>query len=514
MIETTESLTRRRLLQTSLAAGAFYITAPASGKELRRGNSKKPNLVFIFSDQQSSDMLGCYGNEQIVTPNLDRFASQGVRFNHCISQTPVCTPYRGMLMTGQHPLYNGCISNDVQLAPDTGGKHFGQVLTDAGYKAAYIGKWHLHGGDRRRPIPAGPHRHGFNDAFLSNNCHVDFRPGKCFYWNKEGQQVFFDKWEVYGQTDQALEYLDTCNINEPFAMFVSWHPPHDWGKTPDGYYKYDTLDELMQLYNPDKIKVRPNVENSPQRRRQYHGHMAMCSGVDIAFGRIMDKLSEKGLDKDTIVVFTSDHGDLLGSHGRPWPKSSCEDESARVPFIIRHPKVLPAGGVSDLLVGTLNLMPTILGMMGLEIPKSCQEKNLTPHIIAGRDDAIESLPFMYFIPGYRGVYTKRYTYTIDYNNFNGKKSKPAPGLDFSCLYDKKNDRYQQNNLFHSTAHKTLRQQMNKLTCRWMDKYEDTFVDHPTLLRLCLGTTDGHLARKGKTGILKGRPIDILKKADL
>ena len=122
---------------------------------------KRPNLVFVFSDQKSSDMLGCYGNTDIQTPNLDRLARAGVRFNHCISNSPVCTPYRGILFSGQHPLNQGAIQNDLQMLPGKG-TYFAEVLRDAGYRTGYYGKWHLYGGDRERGIPAGACRYGFD----------------------------------------------------------------------------------------------------------------------------------------------------------------------------------------------------------------------------------------------------------------------------------------------------------------------------------------------------------------
>ena len=140
--------------------------------------SSRPNLVFLFSDQQSSDMLGCYGNGQVITPNIDRFAAESVQFQHCVSNSPVCTPYRGILMSGQYGLFTGAIRNDYQMGPGAG-TYFGEVLRDAGYRMGYIGKWHLFGGDRLRPIPPGPYRFGFDHTFLSNNCTLEYRGGRC-----------------------------------------------------------------------------------------------------------------------------------------------------------------------------------------------------------------------------------------------------------------------------------------------------------------------------------------------
>ena len=177
-------------------------------------------------------MLGCYGNADIKTPRLDAFAVDSIRFEHCISSSPVCTPYRGMLLTGQHPLRHGALHNDLPLLAHNG-TTFAQALGAAGYRTAYVGKWHLLGGDRDRPVPPGPLRHGFDETFLSNNCHMDYRPGHGYYWDGEGRKVHFEEWEVDGQTRQAVQFLPTCRTDEPFALFVSWHPPHDVGFHPE-----------------------------------------------------------------------------------------------------------------------------------------------------------------------------------------------------------------------------------------------------------------------------------------
>jgi|GEM_PF-3224910 len=134
--------------------------------------AKQPNLLFILTDQQSYDMLGCYGNKQLITPNIDKIASEGVRFNYCISSNPVCSPMRAMLLSGHHSLKNGVVSNDIQMLPGNG-KYFAEVLRDSGYRTGYIGKWHLYGGDRERPVPPGKFRYGFDDTFQQQNLFGD-----------------------------------------------------------------------------------------------------------------------------------------------------------------------------------------------------------------------------------------------------------------------------------------------------------------------------------------------------
>lgn len=441
-------------------------------------NDKQPNLLFVFSDQQTYDMLGCYGNEQIISPNIDKFAAEGLKFNYCFTNSPTCTPYRGMLMSGKHALHNGCFTNDRPLIPGHG-KKFAEVLRDAGYHTAYVGKWHLLGGDRDRPIPEGELRYGFDEVFYTNNCHVDFRPGKCFYWNEEGEKVYFDEWEVYGQTNQALDFLDSQKDSEdPFALFVSWHPPHDWGKFKgeDGkmHYRYGTLDELMVLYDRDNIKVRPGMENTPDLRRMYHGHMAMVTGVDKAFGWLMDKLEEIGADDNTLVIFTSDHGDMLEFAGSTVPKQFPHDYSLRVPYLMRFPGKIDPGKSTSLLYSSLDIMPTTLGLLNLEIPEECQGKDLSESILKGDEDAVKYVPiWSFYDESFKGVITRDWTFSTT------RFSLPA-GMDpddspLHCvLFDRKNDPYQLNNLINDEEFQSVRDSLWQLTTEWMEKYEDDY----------------------------------------
>lgn len=435
---------------------------------------EKPNLVFIFSDQQTFDMLGCYGNKKIKTPNIDKFATEGVRFTHCFSNSSICTPFRGMLMSGQQSLYNGTFANDKPLVPGHG-KKFAEVLRDAGYHTAYIGKWHLLGGDRNRPVPRGEMRYGFDELFLTNNCHVDFRAGRCFYWNDQDKKVFFDKWEVYGQTDQALEYLNSRkNVQKPFALFVSWHPPHDWGKFKgeDGlmHYKYDAPDELMIMYNRDSIQMRPGIENTPDRRRMVHGQMAMTTGVDIAFGHLMDKLEQLNLAKNTLVVFTSDHGDMLEFDDAVYPKQYPHDYSCRIPFIMRWSGKLKAGATTGLLFGTLDIMPSVLGLMGLEVPHECHGKNLAKAIFRLDENAMDYVPiWLYEEKGFRGVITREYTFAT--------QKDATQGSLHNVLFDRKNDPYQLKNLFSDPSMAEVKEMLWKKTENWMKKYHDRFWEY-------------------------------------
>ncbi len=477
----------------------------ARGEEASRV-TQKPNLVFVFSDQHSWDMLGCNGNPDIITPHFDEFARQGVRFTHCISNSPVCTPYRGILMTGQHPLNCGAMQNDLQILPGHG-NYLGEVLRDAGYHTGYFGKWHLYGGDRVRPVPAGPFRYGFDNEFLTNNCTLLFDAQHAYYWDGNGHKQLYGQWEPYAQTDQAIAFVRRHD-NEPFALFLSWHPPHNWGRAHEGYR---APEDCLALYDPAKLHLRPNVKDSASVRQKYQGHMAMITSLDRAFGRLMQQLAEQDLVDNTLVVFTADHGDMLLSYGWPNNKGRAEDGSCRVPLLMRFPGRL-APRTSRLLIGSFDLMPTLLGLLGLPVPTTCQGNNLAEAIRARRDDAIQSQPLFFLPADWRGIYTRDYTYSFTLN----PDSPRNRALSDNLLYDHRNDPWQLHNLFNSPEHQAVQKQLHQQTLQWMKRFGDTGFRFQALLEQVVRDEDWpdvslppQFRRRGWEGRLKGRPVDFL-----
>lgn len=470
----------------------------------------RPNVIFIVDDQHSADMLGCYGNKDVKTPNLDRFAGEAVRFEHCISNSPLCTPYRAMLMSGQHPLHCGAFDNDIELLPGHG-KYLGEVLRDSGYHMGYYGKWHLYGGNRNRGIPPGPYRYGFDNEFLSNNCTLTFDAANAHYWDQDGKtRKRYGDWEPYAQARQAMEFIDR-HAQEPFALFISWHPPHNWPGANGGY---NAPSDLMALYDPASLTLRPTVADNALTRRIYQGHMAMITSIDRSFGMLMSKLDEHGLKDNTIVVFTADHGDLLRSYNWQMNKRRAESGSTRVPLIIRWPARLKPG-VSELLVGSLDLMPTLLGMLDLKIPETCQGRNASQAIFAGKDDGVDALPLFDIRMNWRGVYTRQYTYSeslhepTDSNIPDGRRT-------FDVLYDRQADPWETHNLFDSPDAAQVRSRLHKKTHELMRRYGDTGEARNKIVALSLREEDIATMnlplgkRKGEwEGRLKGRPIDFL-----
>ncbi|WP_088323862.1 sulfatase family protein [Polaribacter tangerinus] len=440
-------------------------------------NSKKvkkrlPNLVIFLSDQHSVDMVGVYGNKQLITPNLDKLASEGVILENAYSSQPVCTPFRGMLMSGMHPLKNGAFVNDVPLLPNKT-KLMAEILKEKGYQTAYFGKWHLLGGNRDRPIPKEM-TYGF-DTVLTNNCHVDFRAGKAFFWNKNGEKEYFDEWEPYAQTNQAIDYLKNIDKSKPFAIVVSLHPPHDWGKFKgvDGkmHYRYDTLEELMKLYKRNEIELRPGLTDTPDRRRMYHGHMAQVTGIDIALGNMLRQLKLMNVEKNTLVAFSADHGDMLESHNAKLPKQYPHNYSNKIPFIIKYPKKIKAGIKTKTLLGTMDILPTILSFMDIEIKQKFDGKDLSKKIVNGKLNNNDYVPIWNYRIGrarnsnWRGVVTERYTFST---------SKESNNTLINVLFDNKKDPYQLNNLYGKPSFKNIQEKLEGYTKEWMKKYNDEF----------------------------------------
>ena len=493
-----------RVLAMSVVVGATMVVS-ARGEGAAQP-AKKPNLVFVLSDQQSWDMLACNGNQDIVSPNLDRLARQGVRFTRCISNSPVCTPYRGILMSGQHPLYCGAIQNDLQILPGAG-NYLAQVLRDAGYRTGYFGKWHLYGGDRVRPVPPGPFRYGFDHEFLTNNCTLLFDAERAYYWDASGQKQLYGDWEPYAQTRQALDFIDKYR-DRAFALFLSWHPPHNWGRAQEGYL---APADCLSLYDPAELHLRPNVADTPSVRRKYQGHMAMITSIDRAFGQLLEKLDQEGLTDDTLVVFTADHGDMLMSYGWPNHKGRAEDGSCRVPLLLRFPGRLVAR-TSELLIGTFDLMPTLLGLLGLPVPETCQGQNLAGAIIEARDDAVAAQPLFFLPADWRGVYTRRYTYSFTLDPDSPRSQTFSDNL----LFDHQQDPWQLHNLFDSPAHAQTRARLHKLTRQWMARFGDTGCRYQALLERVVRAEDWPAVRaaprdrpRGWEGRLRGRPVDFL-----
>lgn len=439
-----------------------------------------PNLLFIFPDQYRVQAMGFTGEDPVLTPHLDRLASESVVCVNAVSTMPLSSPYRGMLMTGMYPHHNNVQTNCNTYA-NRFGTHlreedttFSDVLDAAGYYCGYIGKWHLDApeGPLARSwktaewdtyTPPGPRRHHFR-YWCSYGCHN--RHMDPYYWLNDAEcsdTTFARKWGPEFEADRAIEFIlgeGTASARErakPWALFVSMNPPHGpYSEVPERYKA------LYRDLPVDSLLVRPNVPDGPRGdkgRANVRDYFACVTGVDEQIGRILEALDASGQAPNTIVVFTADHGEMMGSHGL-MQKVVYYDESFRIPFLIRWPEVLKPD-VDSLHLGVPDVMPTLLGLAGLSdrIP-DCVEGNDFSRVLTGDSDERPEFA-LYVKPGEdlqksnaRGLRTNRYTFVM---------SVTLNGLSYR-LYDNVMDPYQMTDLSNS-RHDLVKVFSDKLLAR-------------------------------------------------
>lgn len=421
----------------------------------------RPNILFVFADQLRGCSLGHVGQEAVITPNLDGFVKEGIRFTRAVSNAPLCCPMRASIITGMHPLSHGVVGNDIRLREDV--PSIAQSLAKAGYHTGYIGKWHLDGPDRSSFTPPGPRRQGF-DYWAASNCNHNYMAS--YYYQDDPEPVWIEGYEPTAQTDLAIKFLeDAAGREEPFCLFLSWGPPHcPYDQAPK---------EFRKLYDPDTLSMRQNAVNpNPRIVADYYAHI---TALDWNFGRLLEALDGNGLGDDTLVIFTSDHGDMLYSHDRGW-KCKPWSESVIVPFIARWPKVIPEGSVEDAPFGLVNVMPTLLEMCGCEVPDAVDGTSL-PHLLLHRPgERPKSTPIYFYLratdpapEAWRGVVTRSHTYA---------RFKDGTWV----LYDDKADPYQMENLAGSQGHSDLRSNLEEELQRWLASMGDGFETEEDLAK--------------------------------
>ncbi len=417
----------------------------------------KPNLIFVFGDQHRQCDIGCAGNRQVQTPAMDALAQEGMFFPNTFTNIPLCVPARGCLLTGKYPLNHKAVSNDLPLPLSETG--IAEVFKSAGYATGYIGKWHL-GGMPRDKFIRPEMRFGFDD-WLGWNCHHNYFNAP--YHDSVGNQMQIEGYEPDFQTEYAIQYCRE-HADEPFCLYMSWGPPHNPYEHVPQHYK--------AMYPPEQLQLRPNAVDTPQIREDIAGYYAHITALDENLGRLMHALDELGIAQNTIIVYTSDHGDMLGSQGhvrkeRPW------DESIRIPFIIRWPGKIPAGVTRNTLLSLVDFMPSLLSLCGLEVPEGVEGRDLSA---AMRNETLEEPEAVLLqiplhgsegvnagLQEWRGIRTHRYTY-----------ARHQDGTDW-LLYDNYADPYQLNNLINNQNSQQLKTELEVALKRWLIQINDPFL---------------------------------------
>ncbi len=443
---------------------------------------QRPNVLILYTDQQRWDAMRCAGNEFIHTPNLDALAKNGAMFENSFANTPVCMPSRMSMQSGRYPAALGICCNGIEMPERIPCMH--NVLKPYGYHSANIGKLHFknHSNrDHREPHPTygfdtlinsdepGCYDDAYTKWVFSRNpdmlekCRVDTPPaweGKPIKKHPRNthQPYLFEAPDDY--THSAFVADETCGYikahkDDPFFCIAGFYAPHTPVNPPKRFV--DMYDQKsMPLPERNSGENFEDVSDEQWRKTKAY-YYALVSHVDDQIGRILKTLDESGLRDNTIIIFTSDHGEYLGDHGRI-QKGGPEDASARTPLIISYSDSLKNQKISG-IVEAVDIAPTVLDLCGVQVPPYMQGKSLRP-LLEGKECELRTSAFIEhrfpFGDAYKAVRTREYLYSMD-NSGN------------ETLYDLQNDPHQlcdaAGNSKYATALAEMRAEMLK---RWFD----------------------------------------------
>lgn len=448
----------------------------------------KPNLVIVLADQLRYQSCGFAGDTKARTPCLDAFAKEGVIFRNAVSGHPVCAPFRASLFTGKYTTSTGMVINELRMNPNH--ECLAHVLTRNGYDTAYIGKWHLwanelgnHYAPKNSFIPPGPYRLGFDGFWAAFNFHHEYYKG--YYHTDSPEKILVKGYEPDVQTGLAIEQVKRLSrAAKPFALVLSLGTPHDpWNRenVPAEYYAMfgdaggKSRFSLPPNYKPEndpysdawgRFKTPAERQAIPRWMRVYY---AMTANLDWNFGRLLKAIDQAGIRSNTMVMFTSDHGEMMGAQGRR-AKNIFYEEAVRVPFLMRWSGKIPAGLTNNTCLNTPDIMPTLLGLAGLPIPAKVEGVDLS-HCARGLPGPEPEAAFLQntgacavWEDGYewRALRSKRYTYAIY------RKDRKE------LLFDNVSDPYQLRNVAEIPDHREPLEQFRAMLKTRMRELGDNF----------------------------------------
>ena len=447
-------------------------------------DSKRQNAIWIFGDQHRAQALGASGDPNLATPEIDRMAAEGMNFTGAVAGCPLCSPYRGSLLTSRYP--HECAPGHEHLMPPEM-PTIAHAFKEHGYHTAYFGKWHVDGWHERDGRAAmhvvPPERRGGFDVWAgyeNNNSQWD-----SWVHGGEGDEAFHYRlpgYETDCLTDLLMEYVRDRGKDavegegKPFFAVLSVQPPHD---------PYVAPAEWMRRHTPGRVEFRPNVPPvarvRERARRDLAGYYAMIENLDWNVGRVRRALAEAGIAHDTHVVFFSDHGDLHGSHGQ-FRKTSPWEESIRIPFVVGgvQPRYGGRSGRVGALVNHVDVAPTTLGLCGVDKPDWMRGTDFSGYRlpggqtgVRGRDvkDEPDSAFLQSVVPtghgdsvdrAWRGIVTR-----------DGWKYVALEGQPW-LMFDLNEDPYELVNLAHNTIFRAERKRLQDRLGQWISDTGDEF----------------------------------------
>ncbi len=437
------------------------------------------NAVWVFGDQHRGQALGCHGDPNLHTPNVDRLAAVGLDFPRAVAGFPLCCPFRGSLLTGRYPHH--CIPGHEYPMPD-GQQTIAHVFRENGYETAYFGKWHCDGWkerDGRAAMHTVPRaRRGGFDLWLgyeNNNSpwdswiHGHGRDGK------EHPHERLPTFETDALTDLLIEWIrdqarrQREGCGRPFFAVLSVQPPHNPCIAPT---------EWMGRHTPGELRLRPNVPNvasvEARARRELAGYYAQIENLDWNLGRIRDTLAAEGLLDDTHLIFFSDHGDMMGSHGH-FRKTTPYAESIDIPLIIGGLRDLydgRGGRAENVLVNHVDMAPTTLGLCGIRPPDWMEGTDYSSLRRGGEPPEIPDSAYLQCIipTGHAESVNRPWRGLVTRDGWKYVCFERVPFL----LFNLNEDPYEQVNLAHNNRYRTERRRLQERLAQWIADTGDRF----------------------------------------
>ncbi len=438
---------------------------------------KPPNIIVFLTDQQRYDTTGAHGSELGLTPNFDRVARQGTHLARSFTCQPVCAPARACFQTGLYASQNGVWRNGCQPHPHL--FTLADYFNEAGYHTGYIGKWHL-AADRHHGYVPRDLQGGYESWLGANILEFVSDSLSTRLWDETGNEYRLPGYRVDAVTDAAIRHIHARSEEaKPFFLFVSLLEPHhqnssDSYPAPTGYEDRYATAEL-----PPDLRV-----SNGTAVQHWPGYCGMIKRIDEAFGRMLEALESLRLKDNTVVLYTSDHGNHFKTRNAEY-KRSCHDASIRVPTAICGPG-FDSGGEVSRLVSLIDLPSTLLDAAGLEVPEEMQGRSLLPLIREPRLEWPEEV-FVQISESQTGraVRTGRWKYSVrapDLDEDGNPVSRPSSNVYIDdCLYDLEADPWELTNLVGYTSHAEVVAVMRERLARRMrdaGEEEPEFIDAP------------------------------------
>lgn len=519
----SENLSRRNALMV-MGFGAASLACPVRMANVSAANPRRPNILYIMSDDHAAHAIGAYGSrlaKVAPTPNIDRLATEGILLENVFCTNSICTPSRATILTGQYSQKNGVLDLGGHLEPEN--QHLPRLINQAGYTTAMIGKWHL----KREPatfdyynVLPGQGSY-FNPILREKGKPTVGWAGKPWPNNEKRFAGYDSKHSSDVITDISLRWLQKRDKSRPFFLMHHFKAPHDNFENAE---RYDWLFENIDIPEPESLWKQPNYGSqatrgmgtsvSPRNKRRNMGmhmnvdqslpykeythqayqrylkkYLRCVKGVDDNIGRLLDYLEKEDILDDTVIMYTSDQGMMLGEHDYI-DKRWMYEESLRMPFLVRYPKMIKAGSRSDEIINNVDFAPTILELAGAATPGYMQGRSFVP-ILRGKTPADwpKATYYRYWMhmahhdnPAHFGVRTKDYKLIFFYGR-NYKPGGPKPTRPGWELYNLKKDPHEMSNLYDDPKYAMVVRELKVELKRLREKFGETDQKYPHIQKV-------------------------------